>query len=784
MRFLAKILVVSIYCLYIPMYVNSSELRGITSFNDNWYFHRVDSFAIDEYSIIKKGLIPDSWESVSLPHTARIEPLVVNDQWQGICYYAKKFSLFGKLKDKKYFIEFEAAMNVSDVWVNGQHMITHLGGYLPFVIEISSVAFYDRPNTIVVRLDNNDNTITGPKPLYRLDFNMYGGIYRNVWLIEKNSIYITNPIFARKKAGGGIFITTSGINKASADVTIQTHIKNDGNISSEVNVLHNIINLHDGSVVQSVEDKFTIQKNKDNESKLKIKIKTPLLWSPSDPNLYKLKTQIYANNILVDEEEIKFGIREVVIKPEGLWLNGEKTFLRGVNRHQEYPYIGYALSDNAQRRDAYRIKEAGFDYVRASHYPVSPAFLDACDEYGLMVLEPILGWQYFGDFKFEEHAKQSSRDMIRRDRNHPCILAWELSINEIRMPQKFIEEIVQVGHEEYPQSAYIAGWMKNDPYDIYIEARQHRKSALLTKPLIVSEYGDWEYYAMNAGFEQDSWMNMLHEERTSRQSRNSGEKRLIQQATNIQEAHNDNLSTHAFADGYWVMFDYNRGYVDDLELSGIMDIFRLPKFSYYFFQSQRSYSFENKFSKPMIFIASNWLPGVSDVVRVFSNCDEIELFVDGKSQGKLKPDTNKISKNLAHPPFTFNVKCLKPGVLKAIGYLNGKICVMESVETALTPEKIQLHLDESGTPPQSGKNDIVFVYAGVYDKRGNLVVTENELSINFRVEGDAKFIYEDNAITEAGIATALLKIGNKPGKVKVYAKGSCLKEKELVILVK
>lgn len=256
----------------------------------------------------------------------------------------------------------------------------------------------------------------------------------------------------------------------------------------------------------------------------------------------------------------------------------------------------YALSDIAQRRDAYKIKMAGFDFVRTSHYPVSPAFLDACDEYGIFVLEPILGWQYFGDFKFEEHAKKSAREMIRRDRNRPCILAWELSINEIKMPDQFMKDIVALGHEEQPES-YVAGWRKDKNYDIYIEARQHRKEAWYEKPLIVSEYGDWEYYAMNAGFEQDKWQNMLQEDRCSRQSRASGEIRMLQQATNVQEAHNDNLSTHALADGYWVMYDYNRGYVNDLEESGIMNIFRLPKYAYYFYQSQRDYNQRTEFSR-------------------------------------------------------------------------------------------------------------------------------------------------------------------------------------------
>ena len=155
---------------------------------------------------------------------------------------------------------------------------------------------------------------------------------------------------------------------------------------------------------------------------------------------------------------------------------------------------------------------------------------------------------------------------------------------------------------------------------------------------------------MNAGLNQDSWDNLLQEERSSRQLRGSGQNRLLQQARNIQEAHNDNFSTPAFADGYWVMFDYNRGYADDLEASGIMDIFRIPKPSFYFFQSQRDAS--DPKGSPMVHIA-NTLPDKYGEIRVFSNCDEVELTLNGTSVGRLSPDQDQFSYKLAHPPFTF-----------------------------------------------------------------------------------------------------------------------------------
>lgn len=765
------------FILILTTIVAPLGMKGQTTlFNDNWKFHRVDTFAIDEYSLIKQEIIPDNWEDISLPHTPRIEPKIVNDQWQGVCYYAKEFSISNNSQNRKFFIKFEAAMNVAEIWVNGKHLIKHLGGYLPFSVDISDIVRFDKPNIIIAKLDNNDNTITGPKPLYRLDFNTYGGLYRNAWLVEKPKVYITDPILADKPADGGVFIRTKNISKHSATIEVQTNILNESPESQDILIRHHLLDKNKNTI-KVIEQDIRVNSSYDATNYQTILLENPILWCPEKPHLYSIKTDVILDGKTIDREENRFGIRNIVIKPEGFWLNGEKRYLRGVNRHQEYPYIGYALSDNAQRRDASKIKMAGFDFVRASHYPVSPAFLEACDELGIFVLEPILGWQYFGDHLFEAHAIKSAREMIRRDRNHPCILSWELSINEIRMPDKFMEDIVKAGHEEYPGS-YISGWRKDNNYDIYIEARQHRKEAWLEKPLLVSEYGDWEYYAMNAGFEQDQWQDLKQEERSSRQAYGAGEARLLQQATNIQEAHNDNLSTHAFADGYWVMYDYNRGYVNDLEESGVMNLFRLPKFAHYFFKSQRSHNEGNIFSEPMIHIASYWEPGSSKNVRIFSNCDEVELLVDNKSQGRQKPDANKISQNLKHPPFTFNVQCTKAGKLKAIGYIAGKRRVEQVIATAKEPYKIELSLDESGVPPHSGCNDVLFVYAYIKDQAGNLV-RKFEESINFSINGDAAIINDINPCSEAGVASILIKIGKTKGEVKIEANHPQLKTAEL-----
>ncbi|MEW4923737.1 glycoside hydrolase family 2 TIM barrel-domain containing protein [Algibacter sp. 2305UL17-15] len=737
-------------------------------FNDGWVFKILQDDKND-VSFSQVNVDTNNWEKVQLPHTPKIEPKIVNDQWQGICWYRKKFRLSDDMKNKTLFLNFEGAMNIAEVWINGEKLMEHHGGYLPFVVDFTDVAIFDKENTIAVRLNNNDNPITGPKPLKVLDFNTYGGIYRNVWLIAKNKLHITDPIHANKTASGGIFVRYPEVSKESAKIHIQTHIKN-SNKSEAQFMVRNTLFYKDSLVTSVTSTAHTIKGTGDKEVTANLEVENPDLWSPKSPNLYQLKTEIISNGILMDEAMTTIGIKNVKFIGQDLYLNGEKTFLRGVNRHQEYPYIGYALSDNANYRDAKKIKEAGFDYVRLSHYPQSPSFMRACDELGLVTIDAILGWQYYSDdIKFQKHVFQTAKDLIRRDRNHASVLAWEVSLNESWMPEKFIDTLTKIAHEEYPgDQCFTAGWQSYG-YDIYLQARQHRLKhydSTLKKPYNVSEYGDWEYYAMNAGLNQNSWQNLLQEDRSSRQLRNAGEKRLLQQATNAQEAHNDNLSTPAFADGYWVMYDYNRGYADDLEASGVMDIFRLPKPVYYFYKSQRDA--DDPFGKPMVHIANNWEKTSPLEVRVFSNCDEIELFLNSKSMGRQKPDNNSISNNLNHPPFTFHLPKFESGTLEAKAYLGDKLVTSDVRQTPEAPAKIIVSKDISGYELEAGSNDLIFVYASVVDENETLVPSFSD-KILFKLEGDAELIGENPVNCEAGIASILLKAGKSTDGIKVTA---------------
>ncbi|MEP6949099.1 MAG: glycoside hydrolase family 2 TIM barrel-domain containing protein [Ginsengibacter sp.] len=774
----------------IPLLLNACA-QEMQLFNNNWEFVKGTDTVFSDGLVAKNSQA--KWEKISLPHTANIEPIgKVVQQWQGICFYRKFFSIPASSKGKHIAIQFDAAMEETDVYLNGRHIFKHLGGYLPFYIDISNDVIVGAQNSLLIKLDNRDNPFIPPgKPLKSLDFNYYSGIYRNAWLIIKDKLHISNAMASNKIAGGGIFVHYENITPQSATLVLKTELANDFMMAENAQVRLTLADKSGRTIATSLSANRLINSGNSVTFTQTIPVTNPTLWSPENPYLYQLTVEAIRDGKTIDKEIIKTGIKIIRVEQHAFYLNNKQVKIRGTNRHQDYPYLGNALSDNAQYRDAWKIKQAGFNFVRCSHYPQSPAFFDACDELGIMVMDPIPGWQFSGDDSFRVNSYQNMRDMIRRDRNHASIILWEASLNESGMKKDYMQKAHEIVHEEMPfPGVYSAGWI-NDVYDVFLPARQHAKAPDYWKkydgdrPLLIAEYGDWEYYAQNAGFNQTAYKDLKTEERTSRQLRGFGEKRLLQQAMNYQEAHNDNLYGRDLGDVIWLMFDYNRGYASDIESSGIMDIVRLPKFAFYFFQSQVDPVLNNAspFNKPMLFIANYW-QGVSDTtVRIFSNCDEAELFLNGKSLGKQKPDKDRNSTNLKHPPFTFHLNKFSPGTLTAIGYVSDKKVIREIRRTPGAPAKINLRIDYSGKGLEAGKNDIVFVYADITDINGT-VVHNAANKIEFKVSGDGEIVGPSVISAEAGTAAILLKAGAKAGAIKISVHAAGLNDSEKVIYSK
>jgi beta-galactosidase len=747
-----------------------NKLIGITSLNQDWQFKANDV---------------SHWTSTDLPHTPRIEPLIVNDQWQGKLIYKKVVNVeeshFGRT-----LLHFEGVMHKSIIFVNEIKIKEHVGGYLPFSVDLTD-HLKEGNNEITIEVSNgDDSTIPPGKPLKGLDFNYYGGIYRDVWLIRKNNIHITDPFLENKKDAGWM-IHFDKVTDASAKGALTAQIQNATDVEEELTIR---VKLSDKKTVYSYERQVAVQGLNAQSINVPIEIESPLLWSTNAPNLYDLSIEVISQSGMIYEKiDEKIGIRRIELTNEGFFLNGKKQFIRGTNRHQEYPYVGYAISNNANYRDALKIKNAGFDFVRLSHYPQDKSFLDACDELGILVMNAIPGWQHYEDGEFVENSYQDIRDMVRRDRNHPSVIFWEVSLNESGMTAEYMKEANRILREELPfTDTYSAGWIDHPSYDLYIPARQHAKPPFYwniyknsKRPIFISEYGDWEYYAHNAGFNQSAFEDLSDQERNSRQLRSHGEKRLLQQALNFQEAANSNRrGIGTIGHSNWLMFDYNRGYADDLEASGIADIFRIPKFAYYFYKSQRppneKIAHDLVEQGPMVKIANYWTSESSTNIRVFSNCEEVALYLNDSLISRQYPLLNEFSDQLNHPPFQFNLGHFESGQLVAIGLISGKHVVKDSVATPGEPVELRLQMDQEICLSRE-INDIIFVYAEIVDAEGNMIHKSN-MEVYFELIGEGELIGSNPIKAEAGIATILFK--GDPGNIEIKASSGSLKSATLL----
>ena len=717
-----------------------------------------------EFRRISPAATASAWERVDLPHTPFRPDLDGREHWLGECEYRRTLQASTTAaRGSRYILNVGAAMHTTKVFVDDVECGRHVGGYLPFEIDLTNALADGETHTLVLALDNRDHPDVPPgKPYADLDFCWYGGLYREVELRVCPPVHITDPVGAGEMAGGGVFVRTIEASSESAVVSVRTHVRNSG--VTKQTALIGVELLFDGQRVAyatSAEVEFGADQSAHTE--LTLTVPRPRLWSIDTPFMHEARITVRsASGHVLDEQIERVGLRRIDFsRSGGFQLNGRRIRLRGTNRHQETPYVGYAVSRVAQFRDARRIKEAGFDYVRLSHYPQSPHFLDACDELGIVVMNAIPGWQFIGGETFQRACYQNARDVIRRDRNHPCVVLWELSLNETQMPEEFMARLHAIGHEEMPgDQMFTCGWM--DRYDVFIHSRQHGEIHRWQngdKALVIAEYGDWEFYAANEGFDQKTGAGVHEAWSNARQFRASGERGLRQQAWNHQIALNDTLSSPAVLDGQWCIFDYARGYHPVRAACGVMDVFRLPKFSYHFYRSQRdpSEGGANWTGGPVVFIASHWTAASDLRVLVYSNCDEVELRLDGRSLNRKRPDAVWMSQHLPHPPFVFDLPHFTPGALEAIGFIGNLPCCTHWVSTPETPAALELAIDGLGIAPGADETDVVIVHAFVRDRRGALCIEESG-TVTFSVDGAASLAGPAQIRAEAGIGSTVLRL--------------------------
>ena len=713
-----------------------------------------------------------NWEKINLPHTPFVEPLVVLHQWQGICYYRKILNVSKKEIDKQLWLEFEGAMHLADVWVNGQHLIQHSGGYTPFVVEVTGMLHADRGNEILVRLDNRNNPLIPPgKPLETLDFCYYGGLYRDVNLIVKHPVHITHPIMANEVAGGGIFVTYPYVSKQEAEIKVKTQVSNKVGTQRHLTIRHTLYEWSKkkgrGKKVALVESPLVLAAGTTQHHTQQFTVNNPKLWYPDSPALYVLRTEVMDGRKVTDCEDTRIGIRRIeMTREKGFVINDKPLKLEGSNRHQEYPYVGNAISDQAQYRDMYQIRDNGFNTVRLGHYPQDPSVLEACDELGLLVIEPIPGWQFFNKAQgFVDHTYKDIRDLIRRDRNHPSVIMWETTLNESWPPKSWKDQAVRIAHEEFPgDQCYTSGDTYGyDGFDVcYNDWKEgYNRPNTTSKPGFIREYYDYEFGGHYS---------------TTRVTRGDGDYALMQNAWNAQWSHNRYRAYYPWTIGgaVWSMYDYNRGCCDNICYSGLADLFRLPKFGLLYFRTQMK---EGTFTPagPMtyeVFINSHWLEGSSDTLQVYGNVDEVKLQLNGRVIARQYPDDKPSTseyvsrpdggnaENIDFPPFTFFNVNWERGELKAIGYKDGKAVAEHVVRTPGAVEAMDITYFESGV--SASCRDLLIVYVNLKDLQGTGCFGENNREVKLEVLQGGELRGPATIKAEAGVASFLVATTDSP----------------------
>jgi beta-galactosidase len=751
-------------------------MRRVINFNDDWYF-------------TKKGF---PREKVSVPHTINIEKLDEYRVYRDVVCYEKQFEL--RLKDKEQaFLEFEGVMTTCKVYVNGRFALKHEGGYTPFVINLTPFA-KSGLNEIKLKADNREKKNVPPgKPVSSLDFLYYSGIYRNVNLTIVPEVFITNPNYADKVNGGGIYIETKAVEAGKATVFVKVNLCNNG---AECQVKLEGTIKKAGEALARQEQ--TLKCDKESDAVFNFDINNAKLWSPDEPNLYELTAEVYKDDKRIDCVTERFGVRTAEVKKDGFYLNGQKLYLSGTNRHHQFPFIGIAASDEAQYRDAYKIKQMGANIIRLSHYAHPKAFYDACDELGIILINQVPGWQYCRYGKFRRLAVRDVQDMMRRDRNHASMLIMETGLNETVHHQpgatdKFFQQLVDVCKAEGKILTYGSPHGRKDLYAVkfdmisanWVEESKTRPSTGFpgVKSLI-PEYGDFEFGGHYS---------------SSRADRNDGENASHIQAWNFQWSYNMNLANpDSLGCLTWEGIDHVRGYDKEnpISKSGMMDIFRRPKPVYYMYRSQKPpKTVEDIVLYPSIFNYTG-----QDKIMFYSNCDKIEMY-DGEkliaSQGcdsgedtpylnsdAVCPETvlywtkngdylKSSQKNgalarhtmsclmdsgncihMAYPPFTFE-NLSKYENLTVKGMINGEHVKQIDISPCQGACGVAIDIDYSGKKLVNNGVDFVFVHVTAMDKNG---ITDCGYRENVKLSvTNGECVFSDTVRADSGIATFMVK---------------------------
>ncbi|SFF68053.1 beta-galactosidase [Salegentibacter agarivorans] len=779
------------------------------NFNKDWLFSKGS-----QPSAEKKDFDDSNWRKLDLPHdwaiegpfdekyNARTGGLPVH----GIGWYRKNFTIAPKYAGKKIAIEFDGAMNNAKVWLNGVYIGERPFGYIGFEFDLTPHIKFGEENVIAVQLSPED-----------LASRWYSGagIYRNVRLKINNPLHIPQ---------WGTFITTPEVSRERAILNIQTTIKNSGDSAGKVTLQTNILD-NNGSTVASSTSELSLKSGTEKTDTQEIEIIKPRLWDLDSPNLYKAVSQVKKDGDIIDEYTSSFGIRTISFNSnDGFKLNGKRIPLNGVCMHHDLGPLGAAVNYRATERQMQIMKDMGVNALRTSHNPPSPEMLEVCDKLGIVVID-----EAFDEWKeakvingynkyFDEWHEKDLRDMIKRDRNHPSVIMWSIG-NEILEQSKkdgwkIAKMLNDICHDEDNTRPTTAG------FNYYPAAFKNKLAHQVD--VVGMNYKPYNYAEVKQMYPD----MIIYGSETSSQTSSRGVYHLPIQA-DLKEGSKhvssydvvvgppwayppevefdvQNENPFLLGEFMWTGFDYlgeptpfggrdnsTNGYWNDdwpsrSSYFAPVDLAGFPKDRFYLYQSQWT-------NEPMVHVLPHWnwkgKEGQNIPVFAYTNADEVELFINGKSYGRKIKGINKTEIPAEFKGFekgmypsrhrlSWDVP-YQSGALKVIAYKDGNKVAEKEIKTASKPTGIHMIADRNNIAAD-GK-DLSFITVRIEDEHGNLHPIADNL-VKFQIEGDGVLAAVGNGdqtsmasfqIPERkafnGLCLLIVKSTEKSGRIKVTA---------------
>ena len=734
--------------------VSTASGRQVFSMNRNWRYSR--HFVEGGH---EKDFNDSGFDRVVIPHTNIPLPWHSFDEksYEFVSLYRRRFKLPPEARGKRVFVDFEGVMTASTVWLNGVRLGEYKGGYTPFSFELTPHLDFGGENVLAVDVDSSERPDIPPFG-YEIDYLTFGGIYREVSIRVVPATFLENIFVQPKNALSG---------KPSVDVVcfIQHLEASPGGGAVEVELLdgEHVVAKASQSLPASSPANEPVPHTLHLEGLSGIK-----LWDMENRNLYTARVRLHVGAQIVDEDSRRFGFREAQFTDHGFELNGKVIKLRGLDRHQTFPFVGQAMSGRAQRRDAQILRnKLKCNIVRTSHYPQSRHFLDACDELGLLVLEEIPGWQHIGDEAWKQISIDNVRRMIRRDWNHPSIILWGVRINESKDDHDFYTRTNALAHQL-------------DPTRQTGGIRYFQESEFLEDVFTMNDFGFPLKPPNHPRYLNTEFVGHTYPTKTIDQV-----ERLTEHTMRHARIHDQLASNPQYAGGIgWCAFDYNThgnfGSGDRICYHGVTDIFREPKPAAGFYKSQCEPSEEIVLEPAFHWARGDASIGFSNAV-VCSNCDHLKFYIDDTLVADVDPDRKQFA-HLRYAPFVLEMGELfhKWGDLRIEGYIGGKLVITKRMSGTGVDAKFLLLPDDAQLIADGA--DATRVVLRVTDEFGAIRPFAND-AIKLEVAGPAEMIGDNPFSLIGGTGAVWIRAQDKAGKVQLRAEHPRLGTQQIEIEV-